>query len=108
MAAAIPIITAIAGIAGTGFGIMQGQKASKQQDEAIAAQQTSNAQIRADAQQTKTQNQLEIGKANQKSPNVKAILENATAIGADKTLLTGATGIDPSSLTLGKMATLGV
>ncbi len=98
---------ALTGIAGTTASIMQGNRAAGQQDQALAAQQTGAAQAKADAKETRTQNQMEINKANQKKPDVRAILADKRKTGNDSTLLTGTTGIDPNALNLGSMAALG-
>lgn len=99
------------GLAGTAASIIQGNHAAGQQDQALAAQQTGAARAKADAKETRTQNQMEINKANQKKPDVRAILADKRKTGnvklPDSTLLTGTTGIDPNALNLGSMAALG-
>ena len=96
---------ALAGLAGTGASILQGQQAQKAQDQSLAAQETAGLRAKQVAKDTRTANQMEMNKAEQKAPDVRSILERAYKKDKNGTLLTGNTGVSASDLTLGKMAT---
>ena len=92
-----------AAIGSTAASIYQGNKAEKAQKEATN-QATANAKATAKASEEAS------NKANQKSPDSGALLSaNLTAgkAGQSSTMLTGSTGVDPSTLQLGKSTLLG-
>ena len=88
---------------GTGYSIYAGEQAREQQSKA-------QGEAKANAlKQEKLQDEA-INRANQKSPNVNAIMaaaQQAAKGGVGGTMLTGPQGIDPSALQLGKTSLLG-
>jgi hypothetical protein len=90
--------------AGTLFSAFNGMKQASTAEKA-------NEQAQQNAQQAKTDSERAQNKADQKSPNVGAMLEantgSARSTGAG-TMLTGPQGIDPDTLMLGKNTLLGV
>lgn len=96
-------VMAAVSAAGVAMSYMNGQEQKKS---AESAQQ--QAQANADKQE-KAADQA-TNRANQKKPDTGAILDAATQAGkggASGTMLTGAQGIDPSTLSLGKNTLLG-
>lgn len=90
-------------IASTAAAVYNGNKAAKAQ-EAATNQATENAKATAKASTEAT------NKANQKAPDSGALLSANIAggkSGNSSTMLTGAGGIDPSTLQLGKTTLLG-
>lgn len=103
MSGATTVVMAAAAVAGAVVSYQNGQD---QKDAAKSAQQ--QAQANADKQE-KAADQA-TNRANQKRPDTGAILDAATQAGkggASGTMLTGAQGIDPSMLSLGKNTLLG-
>lgn len=98
--AAAPLVL---GGLGAGLSFVQGQQQAKQAKKA-------NAQAVANAAETKAQADQAFNAANKKKPNVQG-LESANQLaatgGVGSTLLTGAGGVDPQSLTLGRTTLLG-
>lgn len=79
-----------------------------QQQASAAKDAQRQAQVNADKQLKEQQEAT--NRANQKSPDTMAILDQASQAGkggASGTMLTGAQGIDPNLLTLGKNTLLG-
>lgn len=75
-----------------------------------AAQEKAAKQAKASSDASAKQQEEATNKANSKTPDVGAMLsENAQSAlsGQSGTLLTGASGVDPNSLTLGKNTLLG-
>lgn len=113
----IPLAMAIASIAsaavGAGslaYGIKSGQDASDAQSAALKRQ--TQAQQKAEGQALSTERQSAIAQnaANMKTPDIASILARAAQMskgGVGGTMLTGASGIDTSSLNLGKQSLLG-
>lgn len=96
-------IAATAAAVGTAYSIYSGERASKKQDQAQQAAQT------AAAKQEKLADQA-VNAANRKTPDVSAMLSSAAQMGKSgpaSTLLTGAGGVDPNALLLGKNTLLG-
>lgn len=103
MSGATTVVMAAAAVAGAYVSYSNGQEQKKS---AESAQQ--QAQANADKQE-KAADQA-TNRANQKKPDTGAILDAATQAGkggASGTMLTGAQGIDPSTLSLGKNTLLG-
>ena len=103
MSGATTVVMAAAAVAGAYVSYSNGQEQKKS---AESAQQ--QAQANADKQE-KAADQA-TNRANQKKPDTRAILDAATQAGkggASGTMLTGAQGIDPSMLNLGKNTLLG-
>ena len=95
--------SAVAGVASVGASIYQANKQDKANKSAAnqAKENARNAQAQAD---------IETNKANQKKTHAQSILsqQQQAAGGAGSTMLTGASGIDPNSLKLGKQTLLGI
>lgn len=103
MSGATTVVMAAAAVAGAYVSYSNGQEQKKS---AESAQQ--QAQANADKQE-KAADQA-TNRANQKKPDTGAILDAANQAGkggASGTMLTGAQGIDPSMLNLGKNTLLG-
>jgi uncharacterized protein HemX len=102
-AATLQLISALAGAVGTGYSIYSGQQQAKTQKNA-SAQAEAKAAANAKAADEAT------NRANQKKPNTAAILDQmlmAGRTGTSGTMLTGAAGIDPTQLSLGRSTLLG-
>lgn len=96
-------VTAAAMVVGVGYSIYNGEQQKSAQEDAQG--QAKDAATKQAAQADQAMN-----KANQKTPDTSAILSQATQsgkAGASGTMLTGPTGIDSSTLTLGKSTLLG-
>jgi hypothetical protein len=96
-------IAVAAAVAGTAMSAVQG---SEQADAAKKSMQ----QAQANADRTAAQADQDFNRANQKKPDTSAILSAAQQAGKggqSGTMLTGAQGVDPSALTLGKNTLLG-
>jgi hypothetical protein len=96
-------VAAAAAVAGVGVSAMQGA------DQADAAKKSMQ-QAQANADRTAAQADQDFNRANQKKPDTSAILSAAQQAGKggqSGTMLTGAQGVDPSALTLGKSTLLG-
>lgn len=97
------IAAAVAGGVGTAYQMYAGNKADQQ---ARSAQRQAQANAESQAAQADQAN----NRANQKRPDVAGALSaamQAGKAGASGTMLTGASGVDTSSLTLGKSTLLG-
>ena len=100
---AAPVIAAAAAVAGTAYSIYSGERAS-------SAQKTAAKKAQANADKQAQQAEQEINRANQKSPDVGAMLsanQQQSLSGQSGTMLTGSQGVDPNSLALGKSTLLG-
>lgn len=107
---AATIAGAVAAVGSTAYGIYNGQKQDAMQQQALKRQ--NNAEQTAEAQQLSTERQSEIAQnqANAKTPDIAQILAKAALSaksGVSGTMLTGPTGVDPSTLNLGKSTLLG-
>lgn len=94
---------AIASVASAAYGIYSGERAAD-------AQKSAQAQAREIADKQANAAQQALNQANQKKPDTSAILSAAQQSGKSGqsgTMLTGAQGVDPTSLTLGKSTLLG-
>lgn len=98
----LAIVAAAVGIAGTAYGVHQGQMAAKKQNSA------QNDARDAALKQEKLAEQ-DMNRLNRKSPNLKSILEsNASGRGMTSgTMLTGPQGVSTSDLSLGRSSLLG-
>jgi hypothetical protein len=96
-------VVAAAAVASTAYAVYSGEKQASAQNKA-----QKNAQKQAQAQAV--QADQEMNRANQKSPDTNALLSAAQMAGkqgGSSTLLTGAQGINPNALNLGKNSLLG-
>lgn len=97
-------VMAAAAVAGTVIAYQNGQDAKD-----AASRSAQQAQANADKQMKSADEAT--NRANQKRPDTSAILgaaQQAGKAGASGTMLTGPTGIDPSTLQLGKSTLLGM
>lgn len=104
------IATAAAGVGGTVYGIVHGQQQQAAQNKALKAQKTAQGEAEAATLSNQRKNELAQNEASQKTPDIAAILSRAASAergGIGSTMLTGPSGVDPGSLTLGKSTLLG-
>lgn len=104
------IASAVAAAAGTGYGIYAGQKNQGAQKKALAQQTTAQQTAEANALSTERKGEVAQNAANQKTPNVAAILAKAAQMGnggISSTMLTGPSGVNADGLNLGKSTLLG-
>lgn len=97
-------VAAAAAVVGAGAAIYQGQQSQ-------AAQKKATGQANANAQQAESTQEQEINRANAHNPDTGAIdsaNQQAAAGGPSSTMLTGAGGVDPSTLALSKNTLLGM
>lgn len=113
MSAALTIATivgAAAAVGSTAYGVYSGQKQQASQKQALAAQNQAQQQAEANALSTERKSEVAQNAANQRTPNIAAILQRAATMGStglSSTMLTGPTGVSSSSLNLGKSTLLG-
>lgn len=103
MSGAITVVMAAAAVAGAVVSYQNGQDQKK-------AAKSAQAQAQANADKQEKAADQATNRANQKKPDTGAILDAATQAGkggASGTMLTGAQGIDPNMLSLGKNTLLG-
>lgn len=89
--------------AGTSYSIYSGEKQAAAQEKAQG--QAKEAALKQESMADQANN-----KANQKKPDISAIMsaaQQASKTGGSSTMLTGPGGIDPSALQLGKTSLLG-
>jgi membrane protein involved in colicin uptake len=95
---------------GTSMSIYSGMQQQGAQEKALKNQTTAKDQAEANALSTERKNETATNAANQKKPDISSILASAASmskVGGGSTMLTGATGIDSSGLSLGKTSLLG-
>jgi hypothetical protein len=110
MSGVISAVGVAAAVAGTAYGIYNGQKQDAVQQQSLKKQTTAEQQAVQQQLSTERQSEIAQNKANQKTPDIAAILAKAAQAsksGVSGTMLTGTQGIDPSSLNLGKTTLLG-
>lgn len=96
---AAPIIAAVAAVAGTGYAVYSGERAQSAQRQGLRRQQAAQQLALEQAAGAKRRAEQDAAAANQKQPNVGAILAaEKSAAKNGSTLLTGDTGIDPFKL----------
>ncbi len=104
------IVGATAAVGSTAYGIYAGQKQQGEQQQALARQTQAQQTAEANALSTERKSEVAQNAANQKVPDVTAILRRAATMGnagIGSTMLTGPTGVNTSSLSLGKNTLLG-
>lgn len=107
-AATLAWITAASSAAAAGYSIYSGEQAAKKQEQSLQMQDQANKQAVATAKKQESAAEQNVNAANRKQADVSAILAAAQDTGgADRTLLTGPTGVDPTQLALGKNTLLG-
>jgi hypothetical protein len=104
----------IAGLAlagtGTAISAVSGAKANANQQTALKNQTVATQTAEANALSTERKNETATNAANQRTPDISAILSqaaNSSKVGIGSTMLTGAGGVNNSSLSLGKNTLLG-
>jgi hypothetical protein len=110
LATTAALIAAGVGAAGVGAGLYTGAKTQQGQQKALALQKTGQQQAVQSALSTQRQGQIQQAAANMKAPDVASILQRAALAakgGMGATMLTGAGGIQPGMLNLGKTSLLG-
>ena len=101
-AAVLPVLAAATAVS-TAYSIYSGEKAS-------SAQKKANAQAQTNAKKQAQLAEQDTNRANQKAPDIGALLstnQQQSLSGQSGTMLTGAQGVDPNSLSLGKSTLLG-
>ena len=101
-AAVLPVLAAATAVS-TAYSIYSGEKAS-------SAQKKANKKAQANADKQAQLAEQDLNRANQKSPDVGALLsanQQQSLSGQSGTMLTGSQGVDPNSLSLGKSTLLG-
>lgn len=104
------IVGAGAAVGSTAYGIYNGQKQLDAQKASLAKQNEAQQEAEANTLSTERKSELAQNAANQKTPDVTAILQRAAAMGNNglsSTMLTGPGGVKSSSLLLGKTSLLG-
>jgi len=103
-------VLAAAAVAGTAYTIYSGEKARKQQGEALQQQRQAQAEAKTAAEKQQQTAEQNVNRANAKQPDAGAILSAATQAakgGPAGTMLTGPTGVNAADLSLGKSTLLG-
>lgn len=96
-------LATIATVAGAAYSVYSGDRAAKEQKRA-------QNEARANAERQAAAADQAMNRANQKKPDISAILSAASQsgkAGPSGTMLTGPQGIDPAMLSLGKNTLLG-
>lgn len=108
-ATTIAAISAGIGAASLGYGIYEGGQQNSAQAAALKKQNTAQQTATAAALSTERKGEVAQGEANQQAPDLTGILRRAAAAGTglSGTMLTGSSGVNPASLTLGKTTLLG-
>lgn len=110
---ALPVLAAIGtGLAGAGLvtSIVQGNKQNANAKKSLQNQQNAQTQAEQQALSTERKNEVAQNAANMKTPDIASILSraaNSGKQGVSSTMLTGPSGIDPTSLNLGRSTLLG-
>ncbi len=100
---------AVAGV-GTGVAAYDGSQANNNQKKSLQNQTTATQQAEANALSTERKNETATNAANQRAPDISSILAqaaNSSKVGIGSTMLTGSSGVNNSSLSLGKSTLLG-
>lgn len=103
------IVGAAAAAGSTAYGIYNGQQQQGEQKKALAAQRTAQQEATAASLSTERKSEVAQNAANQKTPDVAAILKRAATMGnagLSSTMLTGPTGVT-KGMSLGKATLLG-
>lgn len=102
------VTAAVAITVGTAYSIYSGEKAAKQQEQALEMQRQAQAQAMADAKKQAQMADEATNKANRKTPNMPSIVSMAGGGGnTSATMLTGPQGVGQNQLQLGKTTLLG-
>lgn len=104
------LIAAGVAAAGVGAGVYEGNKAASAQKKGLQQQQNAQTQAEQQALDVQRKNEMATNAANQKVPDLSAILARAATSGRDginSTMLTGPGGVNPAGLNLGGKTLLG-
>lgn len=107
MSGVVTAASVVVGAIGTGYSIYAGQQQAQAQKKALGAQKGAQAKAEADARSQQMKSEMAVNAANQKKPDMSAIMKAAQSTGGSNTMLTGPGGVDPNSLSLGKTSLLG-
>lgn len=103
-------IGAATAVGGTAYSIVNGQAQQAAQKKSLQTQTTAQGQAEANALSTERKSEVAQNEANQKTPDIAAILSRAATAskgGVGSTMLTGPGGVSNSTLNLGKSSLLG-
>ena len=103
------VTSAAVGAGSLAYGVVQGQAQDAAQSAALKKQNTAQQTATAAALSNERQSAVAQGEANQQTPDITAILKRAATAGTglSSTMLTGAGGVNATSLNLGKSTLLG-
>lgn len=103
-------IGAAAAVGGGIYSVVNGQNTAATQQQALKNQNTAQQKAEGASLSTERQAANAANAANQQTPDVSAILQRAATAGnagQSSTMLTGAAGVSPGTLNLGKSTLLG-
>lgn len=104
------VASAAAGVGSLAYGIVQGQSQQNAQDKALKQQKGAQQQAEAETLSQRRASETAQNAANKKTPDISSIIARAAqsgASGVSGTMLTGPSGVNQSSLNLGKSTLLG-
>jgi len=110
MSGATAIVMAVAAVASVAISAKNGADAKKAQTASQNQAKEAANKAASQADQAAAQADQDMNKANQKQPDTMALLDAAAQAGksgVSGTMLTGAQGVDPNALALGKTTLLG-
>lgn len=107
MSGVVTAAAVVAAGAATAYSVYQGNKQAEAQKDALKDQKQAQRAAEAQAKTQQRQSEMAMNAANQKQPDMSAILKAASSGGVSGTMLTGPAGVDPNSLALGKSTLLG-
>jgi Flp pilus assembly protein TadB len=93
-----------------GYSIYSGERANRMQQHQLRQQDAAQMQALQQSEKQRQTSEQAMNRANQRTPNVRGIMEGAmqqAAGGPSGTMLTGPMGVDPSALALGRSTLLG-
>lgn len=99
--------TAVAAVAAAGYGAYSGERAASAQRHSLINQKKAQGTAEAQAIDQQRKADMELRRANQKQPDVTALLASAQKPTKSQSLLTGPSGVDASLLSLGRPKLLG-
>lgn len=100
--------SAVAAVAAAGYGAYSGERAASAQRHSLINQKKAQGTAEAQAIDQQRKADMELRRANQRQPDVTAMLASAYASNRkSQSLLTGPGGIDPNQLSLGRPKLLG-
>ena len=106
----VATIAAVTSVAALGYNIYAGERANNEQQKALEQQQQAQTKAQATAEAQAKSSEEAVNRASSKMPDTASIMssaQQAASGGVGGTMLTGPSGIDPNSLSLGKKTLLG-